>query len=99
DEPTTHLDINHQTEILSLVQQLNKEQGITVIAALHDLNLAAMYFDRLVILKDGSIFADGSPVDVLTEDIIGKVFNAPVHITNHPATGKPYVVLLPVQKN
>ena len=52
DEPTAHLDITHQVEILELVRSLNKEQGLTVIAAMHDLNLAALYFDRLVLLKE-----------------------------------------------
>ena len=51
DEPTVHLDVNHQIEILELIKVLNMENGITVVAAVHDLNLAALYFDRLVLLK------------------------------------------------
>ncbi len=55
DEPIVHLDITHQVEILELVRRLNVEQGLTVIAAMHDLNLAALYFDRLILLKEGRI--------------------------------------------
>jgi iron complex transport system ATP-binding protein len=66
DEPTAHLDISHQVEIMEVVKRLNRQQGITVIAAMHDLNLAALFFDRLVLLKEGAIFADGTPHEVLT---------------------------------
>lgn len=95
DEPTAHLDINHQIEILELVNGLNREQGVTVVAAMHDLNLAALYFDRLVLLKEGAIFADGPPSDVLTEDIIKEVFSATVRVTQHPSAKVPYVIILP----
>ncbi|MFC1906075.1 ABC transporter ATP-binding protein, partial [Chloroflexota bacterium] len=68
DEPTAHLDINHQIELLQLVRKLNQEEGITIAAVMHDLNLASLYFDRLVILRNGSVYADGSPQEVLTAD-------------------------------
>ena len=70
DEPTTHLDISHQVEMLELVKRLNREQGVTIVAAMHDLNLASLFFDRLVLLKEGIIVADGSPQEVLTESSI-----------------------------
>ncbi len=95
DEPTTHLDISHQVEILELVKSLNREQGVTVVAAMHDLNLAALFFDRLVLLKEGAIFADGSPREVLTEDTIQDVFSASVKISQHPLTSAPHIVVLP----
>ena len=95
DEPTTHLDINHQVEILDLVKSLNREQGITVIGAMHDLNLAALYFERLVLLKEGHIFADGPPDRVLTEENIKEVFSASVMVTKHPATSAPHIVITP----
>jgi len=95
DEPIAHLDINHQVEILELVKGLNREQGVTVVAAMHDLNMAALYFDRLVLLKEGTIFADGPASDVLTEDIVKEVFSATVHVTQHPSAKVPYVIVLP----
>jgi iron complex transport system ATP-binding protein len=57
DEPTAHLDINHQVEILELVKNLNREQGVTVIAAMHNLNLASLFFDRLILLQEGTVYA------------------------------------------
>jgi len=95
DEPTTHLDISHQVEILELVKSLNREQGVTVVAAMHDLNLAALFFERLVLLKEGAIFADGSPREVLTEDTIQDVFSASVKVSQHPVTSVPHIVVLP----
>jgi len=95
DEPTAHLDINHQMEILELVKRLNREQGVTVIAAIHDLNLAAIYFDRLILLKDGRIFTDGNPETLLTAETIEEVFAASVHVTQHPITKSPHVFIIP----
>jgi len=95
DEPTAHLDINHQVEILQLLKRLNHEHGITIIAAMHDLNLASLYFQRLVLLKEGRVFADGTPSAVLTSDIIGQVFSAVVQVQAHPLAGVPYVFVLP----
>jgi len=95
DEPTVHLDIAHQVEILELVRSLNVEQGITVIAAMHDLNLASLYFDRLVLLKEGRVIADGTPAQVLTEDWIKEAFLASVKVEPHPVTGVPHIVVTP----
>jgi len=95
DEPTAHLDINHQVEILDLVKSLNREQGITVIGAMHDLNLAALYFGRLILLKEGRIFVDGTPEQVLTEDTIKEVFSASVQVTQHPVTKSPHITITP----
>jgi len=95
DEPTVHLDIAHQMEILELVREFNKEQGLTVIAAMHDLNLAALYFDRLILLKEGRVWADGAPSQVLTEVRISEVFSASVRVEKHPLTGAPHIVIMP----
>ena len=95
DEPTVHLDITHQVEILELVRRLNVEQGLTVMAAMHDLNLAALYFDRLILLKDGRITADGTPYQVLTEGRIREVFSASVKVEPHSVTGVPHIVIIP----
>jgi iron complex transport system ATP-binding protein len=97
DEPTAHLDINHQVEILDLVKRLNREQGVTVIGAMHDLNLAALYFDRLLLLKEGRIFADGTPEKLLTVETIEEVFAASVQVTQHPLTKSPHIVVVPRQ--
>lgn len=75
DEPTTYLDIHHQFEVLELLERLNKECGLTVIMVLHDLNLASRFSDRIIALKDGNLFKDGTPEDVLTEKVISDVFN------------------------
>ncbi len=95
DEPTVHLDISHQVETLELIRRLNVEQEITVIAAMHDLNLASLYFDRLVLLKEGRVSAEGTPAQVLTEDKIREVFSASVRVESHPATGVPHIVIMP----
>ena len=95
DEPTVHLDISHQVETLELVRSLNVEQGLTVIAAMHDLNLASLYFDRLILLKEGRVAAEGTPAQVLTEDRIREVFSASVRVESHPATGVPHIVVMP----
>jgi len=94
DEPTAHLDIAHQVEILDLVRRLNQTEGLTVLAILHDLNLAALYADRLVMLKDGRVWAGGAPAEVLTEANIQAVYGSRVKVVRHPMTGQPQVMLL-----
>ncbi len=79
DEPTAHLDIKYQIEILELVQRLNREQGVTVIAAMHDLNLAARYFARLLLFQRG-IVADGRPAEVLEPGLLGRVYGVNVQV-------------------
>ena len=95
DEPTAHLDISHQVEILEQVRRLNRDSGVTVMAAIHDLNLASLYFDRLVLLKEGRVVADGSPGEVITEETLRDVFSAPVTVERHRLTGAPHVVITP----
>jgi iron complex transport system ATP-binding protein len=99
DEPTAHLDINHQVAILELVKGLNREREVTVVGAMHDLNLAALYFERLVLLKEGTVFAQGSPSAVLTEETIHHVFGASVHIDRHPTANVPHVTILPKESS
>jgi iron complex transport system ATP-binding protein len=84
DEPTNHLDIQHQLEILSLVTRL----GVTSIIALHDLNLAAMFCDSLAVLQNGKVVAAGAPQDVLTEDLIARVFGVRAHIERSAVHGR-----------
>lgn len=96
DEPTVHLDLSHQSEILDLIHRLNRERGLTVLATMHDLNLAALYFDELVLLERGRIVSQGSPAQVLNADRIRSVFNAGVLIQPHPTRPQtPQVILLP----
>jgi iron complex transport system ATP-binding protein len=95
DEPIVHLDITHQVEIMGLVRRLNVEQGLTVIAAMHDLNLASLYFKRLLLLKEGRVSVDGTPSQVLTEARISEVFSTSVRVEKHPVTGVPHIVIIP----
>ena len=74
DEPTVHLDLRHQVEVMDLVGDLNVRDGTTILAVLHDVALAAHFFPRLVLLDRGRIVADGPPADVLTPDRIREVF-------------------------
>lgn len=92
DEPTSHLDINYQFEILNLIRRLNKERGITVLAVLHDLNLSAEYCDRLVMISGGKVQAIGRPEDVLTSGNVKNVYGAEVWVRKHPTSGRPYVI-------
>lgn len=92
DEPTSHLDISFQFEIMDLVKSLNEEHGLTVLAVLHDLNLASHYCDRLVMIGDGRVVAEGSPAAVITPSNIRRVYGTEVWVRKHPATRRPYVI-------
>lgn len=88
DEPTNHLDIHYQHELMGLLVRLD----VTAIAALHDLNLAAGYCDRLYVLRGGTVVASGDPATVLTEDLVGQVFGVRPHVIAHPASGRPQLL-------
>ncbi len=94
DEPTAHLDINHQVEILDLVRNLCLEQSLTVVVALHDLNLAAQYCDRMVMLNGGRVYAEGTPPEILTAPNIKEVFGAKVHVYPHPINNLPTTLII-----
>lgn len=91
DEPTNHLDIGKQIQILDFVKNLK----VTVLAALHDLNLAAMYCDRLYVLKNGCIYKAGTPEEVLTPEIIYDVYGIKADVSVHPVTSKLTITFLP----
>jgi iron complex transport system ATP-binding protein len=93
DEPTSHLDIGHQLSILDLITRLNRQTGVTVIAVFHDLNLAAEYCQRLLVLDRGRVAALGAPQDVLTTEMISQVYGTKVFIEPNPLSRKPHVVL------
>ena len=92
DEPTTFLDVSHQMEILETVRQLNIERGITVVMVLHDLNLAARYSDALFAIKDGVIYRDGPPDEVMTQTFIYQIFGVESHIYRDEINGCPYFI-------
>ena len=88
NEPTSHLDIRYQISVLELVAGL----GVTVLAALHDLNLAALFCDTVHVLSDGSLIAGGSPAEVITPGIARAAYGADVLIIDHPDTGTPQLL-------
>lgn len=75
DEPTNHLDIKYKIEVIDLLKNLNKQENRTIIMVLHDINLAARYADNIIAVKDGKIYAQGSPKEVITEKVIKEVFD------------------------
>lgn len=95
DEATAHLDLQHQMSLLQLVRRLNREQGLTVLAAIHDPNLAALWFDRLLLLHQRHIVADGTPDEVLQADRLEQVFRTRVQVLRHPSAGVPLIALEP----
>jgi iron complex transport system ATP-binding protein len=94
DEPTSHLDINHQVEINDLIRRLNLEKNLTVLHVSHDLNLAAEYCHRIVLLHRGSIFSSGVPSEVITEENIRRVYETRVLVEKNPLSGAPRITLL-----
>jgi iron complex transport system ATP-binding protein len=96
DEPTAFLDIKHQVAVYDLMKQLSREQGLAVVAILHDLNLAALYCDRLVLLKAGRVFCQGTPEQVLTYTNVKAVYETEVYIGLNDLTGKVHILPLDV---
>ncbi|WP_321289487.1 ABC transporter ATP-binding protein [uncultured Sunxiuqinia sp.] len=94
DEPTSHLDITHQVRILDLLHRLNQEMGLTVLMVIHDLNLASEYCDQLILFKEGQLFTQGTPEEVLTFDTIEKVYDTPVITRTNPYSNKPVIFLV-----
>ncbi|WP_369356214.1 ABC transporter ATP-binding protein [Streptomyces sp. cg2] len=92
DEPTTYLDIQHQIEILDLCASLHEEQGRTLVAVLHDLNQAARYATHLIAMKNGAVVAEGAPSEIVTAELVGRVFGIDCRIIDDPETGTPLVV-------
>ncbi len=92
DEPTAHLDIAHQLDILDRVRALARERRVTVIAALHDLNLAARFADRIVVLSHGRVTADGPPASVLSEELLARVWGVSADLHREARSGVPYLV-------
>ena len=98
DEPTANLDLSHQLHVLQLVHQRVGKDRLTAVVAIHDLGLASRFCDRLILLDQGRIVADGPPAVVLTEDCLATVFGVVAHVSPHPVTsGLMIHVIEPVQ--
>ncbi len=95
DEPTASLDLAHQIRIMDLMADLRKEKNLTVVMVSHDINLAALYGSRLLLLKDGGIIAQGAPVEVLSKDFLEKAYGCPLLIDQSPLGEYPRVTPIP----
>lgn len=95
DEPTANLDLFHQVAMLDLVRRLARQTGVAAVAAVHDLQLAALYCDRVLLLHRGAIVSQGAPESVLTAPLLLSAFGQPVALSAHPTHGVPLVALVP----
>ena len=94
DEPTTYLDISYQVEVLELVRSLNRTLGITIVMVLHDLNLASRYSDLRYAIKDRGVCAAGSPVEVITQDNLRRIFDIDARVFEDCLNKCPYFIPL-----
>jgi iron complex transport system ATP-binding protein len=92
DEPTAHLDIGHQVQIMDLLQQLNRKHSVTIVMVVHDLTLASLSCERLVLLDRGRVRKIGRPTVVLTRKILEEVYKISVDIMETPLTGRPLIL-------
>ncbi|HEY2784375.1 MAG TPA: ABC transporter ATP-binding protein [Fimbriiglobus sp.] len=93
DEPTANLDIRYQIELFSLLRSVVRD-GIAVVAAVHDLNQAVRWSDRVAVLKAGRLLALGHPVEVLTAEVVGEAYDTSVQVVPHPVFGSPFILPL-----
>lgn len=89
DEPTTYLDISHQLDILYLLRRLNRENGVTIVMVLHDLNHAIMFSDYLVAIKDGTLHSAGTPQEIITQQALREIFDVEAEVITHPVLNVP----------
>jgi len=94
DEPTANLDIHHQIDFLDLIVALNRERGLTIVMASHDMNMASEFCDRLILLQGGRIYQMGTPEEVITRENIENVYGCEVWIDQHPISGMPRISLM-----
>ena len=94
DEPTANLDIHHQIDFLDLILNLNRERGLTIIMASHDMNIASEFCDRLILLQGGRIYKMGTPEEVITKENIERVYGCEVWVDQNPISGMPRISLL-----
>lgn len=93
DEPTNHLDVGHQLAVLDLIRKLNRQTNMTVVSVFHDLNIASEYCDKIMVLDEGKVETFGTPEDVLTSEMIQKVYRAKVLTETNPISQKPHIVI------
>ena len=93
DEPTSHLDINHQIDIFNLLKKLNEKENITIVVVSHDVNLASKYCKRLVLLKNGKVFKHGKANDVVTKNNIKGVYGINVKLIKNPESNTPNILI------
>jgi iron complex transport system ATP-binding protein len=98
DEPTTFLDLAHQVDVLDLLAELNATERRTIVAVLHDLNLACRYAHHLVAMKDGAIVCQGPPAEVITSATVEEVFGLACDVIADPLTGTPVVLPVPAHR-
>jgi iron complex transport system ATP-binding protein len=96
DEATSSLDVRKKLEIFEVLKYLNETHGLTVLCAMHDINLAALYCRRLMFLKDGRVLKDGPTEDVFTPEFLAQVYDTPMEVVRHPVHHRPYAVMLPL---
>jgi iron complex transport system ATP-binding protein len=96
DEPTASLDLGYQLEVQALLSRLNRERSVTMVLATHDLNLAAALCDRLVLLRDGRVLADGPTADVLTAEMVQRLYDVDADVRFHERAG--HLTVVPVQR-
>ena len=96
DEATSSLDVRKKLEIFEILKFLNATKGLTVLCAMHDLNLAALYCGRLMFLKDGGIIQDGPTEEVFIPEVLAQVYQTPMEVIRHPGHHRPYAVMLPL---
>jgi len=99
DEPTSHLDINHQIEILSLLKKLNKEKKMTILLVIHDINLAARFSNKMILLNEGRVLSIGEPEAVITNQNMERAYNVNMLISHNPHTNSPYIIPLVPDEN
>jgi len=94
DEPTAHLDVAHQIEVMEIAQRLKRERALAVLGVFHDLNLAAQYCDRIVLIKDGRVFAAGDPASVITVETLRAVYGIEMCVFPHPKNHLPAALIV-----
>jgi iron complex transport system ATP-binding protein len=95
DEATSSLDVRKKLEIFEVLKFLNRTRGLTLLCAMHDLNLAALYCRRLMFVKNGRIVRDGPTEEVFTPEVLAEVYDTAMEVRRHPRSGRPYAVMLP----
>lgn len=90
DEPTSYLDMGFQHQLLDLLRDLNRAEGLGMVMVLHDINQASFYADRIIALDRGRVVADGAPERIVAPELVGRLYHLPVTMQRSPATGRPY---------